>query len=185
MRQTRLIAVFVALALAVTAVAAEGLKSGPQPGEKVPGAFEPLNVTGAGAGRKACLFCKHGNNPVVMIFAREVSEPLTRLIKRVDQATAEHKDAKMGSFVVFLSDSPQMSDKLKELADREQIRETVLGLQGPTGPEAYKVSPDADVTVVLYTKRQVKANRAFARGELQDRDIDAIVSEVGQILPQQ
>lgn len=185
MRKTRLIAVFAALAFAVTALAADNIKSGPQPGEKVPGPFEPLNVTGSSAGQKACLFCKNGNNPVVMIFARECSEPVTKLIKRVDQTTAEHKDQKMGSFVVFLSDSPEMKDKLKELADREQIRECVLSMQEPTGPEAYKVSPDADVTVVLYTKRQVKANHAFAKGELQDRDIDTICSEVSQILPQQ
>jgi hypothetical protein len=44
--------------LAVGAFAAEGLKSGPAVGEKVPGTFEPLNVTGAMAGKKACLYCK-------------------------------------------------------------------------------------------------------------------------------
>ena len=36
------------------AVAAETLKSGPQPGNPVPGPFNPLNVTGSQAGKKAC-----------------------------------------------------------------------------------------------------------------------------------
>ena len=36
------------------AVAAETLKSGPQPGNQVPGPFNPLNVTGSAAGKKAC-----------------------------------------------------------------------------------------------------------------------------------
>ena len=40
--------------LAGVATAAE-LKSGPQPGDKIPGVFHPLNVTGSGAGQKRCL----------------------------------------------------------------------------------------------------------------------------------
>ena len=35
-------------------IAAESLKSGPQPGEFVPGPFNPLNVTGSAAGKKVC-----------------------------------------------------------------------------------------------------------------------------------
>ncbi len=35
-------------------MAGEGLKSGPQPGDMVPGPFNPLNVTGDNAGSKAC-----------------------------------------------------------------------------------------------------------------------------------
>jgi hypothetical protein len=35
-------------------VAGEGLKSGPQPGDMVPGPFNPLNVTGDNAGNKFC-----------------------------------------------------------------------------------------------------------------------------------
>jgi hypothetical protein len=36
------------------ALAAEGLKSGPQPGSKKILPFNPLNVTGADAGKKTC-----------------------------------------------------------------------------------------------------------------------------------
>lgn len=35
--------------------AGEALKSGPQPGKNIPGAFHPLNVTGKSAGMKNCL----------------------------------------------------------------------------------------------------------------------------------
>jgi hypothetical protein len=31
-----------------------GLKSGPEVGESIPGAFHPLNVTGPGAGSRVC-----------------------------------------------------------------------------------------------------------------------------------
>ncbi len=45
------------LAMALLAggvIAAEELKSGPQPGNAIPGPFHPLNVTGSAAGKKAC-----------------------------------------------------------------------------------------------------------------------------------
>ena len=43
---------FVVLALPAAALAE--LKSGPQPGENLPGPFHPLNVNGPAAGEKAC-----------------------------------------------------------------------------------------------------------------------------------
>ena len=55
--------------LAAVAVAADPLVSGPQVDGKVPGAFEPYNVTGEAAGTKNCLVCQNGENPVVMICA--------------------------------------------------------------------------------------------------------------------
>jgi hypothetical protein len=47
----------VALAALVTtsALAGDPLKSGPAAGTNIPGAFHPLNVTGASAGKKNCL----------------------------------------------------------------------------------------------------------------------------------
>src|SRR5581483_10780528 len=74
----------VALALCIGMnVAAEKIESGPQVGQSVPGPFHPLNINGPKAGEKNCLYCQNGNNPVAMIFAREVSEPLTTLIKKI------------------------------------------------------------------------------------------------------
>jgi hypothetical protein len=43
-----------------------------------------------------------------MIFAREITGPLTSLVKKIDAATGEHSDARMGSFVVFLNDDENM-----------------------------------------------------------------------------
>ena len=43
-----------AVAMSV-AFADDALKSGPQTGENIPGAFHPTNVTGAQAGKKHCL----------------------------------------------------------------------------------------------------------------------------------
>src|SRR5476651_2005302 len=109
----------VALVLFVgSAFAAEPVKSGPQVGEKVPGPFHPLNINGSMAGKKHCLFCENGGNPVAMTFARNVDTNLVDLIKKIEEATAKNADAKMGSFVVFLSDNKDMEAKLKETAEK-------------------------------------------------------------------
>jgi len=170
-----------ALALAIPA-SAEHIKSGPQAGEKVPGPFHPVNITGEHKGEKFCLFCVNGENPVAMIFAREASPELTRLIKKIDEATAKNKDKAMGSFVVFLNDKDGLDKDLAKLAEKEKIQKTVLSIDNPAGPKEYGVAQDADVTVVLYRERVVKANHAFKKGELTDKDIEKIVAEVPMIL---
>ena len=119
-----------------------------------------------------------------MIFAREVSDPLTSLVKKIDEETAKHKDAKMGSFVVFLSDDEGLENKLKELAKKDKLDHIVLTIDNPAGPPKYKVAKDAEVTVVLYNQRKVKANYAFKKGELKDADIDTTLGDVSKITPQ-
>ncbi|HWG42178.1 MAG TPA: hypothetical protein VN688_05280 [Gemmataceae bacterium] len=118
-----------------------------------------------------------------MIFAREINDGLTSLVKKLDEATADHSDCRMGSFVVFCSDEEGLENKLKDLAKKEKLKKIVLTIDNPAGPDAYKVAKDADVTVVLYSKQKVKANYAFKKGELKAKDIDEIVSSVSKILP--
>ena len=120
-----------------------------------------------------------------MIFAREISDPLTSLVKKIDAATSENKDCKMGSFVVFCSDDEGLEGKLKDLAKKEELKKIVLTIDNPAGPSAYKIAKDADVTVVLYQKQEVKANYAFKKGELKEKDIDRILNDVPKILPQE
>jgi hypothetical protein len=162
---------------------AADLKSGPQAGEKIPGPLHPLNCTGEHAGEKYCLYCENGDNPVAMIFAREVTPEVTRLIKRIDRATVDNKERSMGSFVVFLNDSDGLEKQLRELAKKEKIERCVLAIDDPEGPKDYNIAPQAEVTVVLYTKRIVKANHTFQKGQLDDKRIDAIVADFSKILP--
>ena len=184
MKMYRIAGLSLAGALLVSAVfAAETLKSGPQVDSDVPGPFHPLNVTGSAAGKKNCLYCQNGANPVAVVFAREVTPEVTKLIKKLDQCTAKNGECKMGSYVVFLCDKEGLSNELKQIADKEKIEHTVLSIDNPAGPQEYQICKDAEVTVLLYTKFKVKANYAFKKGELKQQDIDAIVKDVPKILP--
>ncbi len=117
-----------------------------------------------------------------MIFAREISDPLTSLVKQIDSATTAHADKKMGSFVVLLSDTKNLDKTLADLAKKEKIEHTVLSVDAPEGPKGYKIEKDADVTVVLYVKRNVKASHAFHKGELSATGIDKIMADLPKIL---
>jgi hypothetical protein len=160
------------------------LKSGPQVGEVArPKPFTPLHMNGPTPDEKVCLVCRNGNNPVAMIFARDTTNPnLVTLIKKLDDETVKNADKKMGSFAVFCNDTEGLDKKLKEVVKKENIKEFVLSIDNPAGPEPYKIAKDADVTVVLYTKSIVVANFAFKKGELKASDVDRIVGEVSKIV---
>jgi hypothetical protein len=184
MRRYRLAAAFLVLALAFPGVAsADPVESGPQAGQRVPGPFRPLHATGPHAGERVCLYCENGVHPVAMIFARQLSPELVALIKQVDAATAAHADCRMGSFVVFLSDSADLPGTLRQVAEREHIQRTILSTDAPAGPRRYNIAADADVTVILNTHRTVKANYAFRKGELNDRAIATVIGDIAKILP--
>ena len=117
-----------------------------------------------------------------MIFAREVSDSLTSLVKKLDAATAKNSKAKMGSFVVFCSDDDDLKDKLKELAKKEDLKKIILTIDKPDGPPTYKVAKEADITVVLYNDRKVEASHVFKRGEFNDKAVAAIMADVPKIL---
>ena len=177
-----LASILVVLAFAAAASAAEPIRSGLQAGEKITDIFEPLNVTGDHAGEPYCLICENGYAPVAMVFAREPSPPLMKLIARLDAATDANRKDVMGSFVVFLSDKDGLADQLKAVAKKESLKRIVLAIDQPSGPEGFKVAADADVTVVLYREHEVLANHAFRKGELTDEALAKIVADVPKIL---
>ncbi len=158
------------------------LTSGPQPGTELGESFEPINVTGEHAGERHCLVCENGLNPVVMIFAREPSDAVVSLLRKVDAATAKHRAAGLGSFAVFLSDKEGLDKQLVDAAKKNDLKQTVLSIDAPQGPDGYKVAKEADVTVVLYVHHFVKASHAFKAGELTEAAIDKIMADVPKIL---
>jgi len=87
----------------------------------------------------------------------------------------------MGSFVVFLNDQPELPKKLEVAAKKHKLNHIVLSTFEPAGPEGFEVSKDAAVTVVLYSEHTVRANHAFRRGELTDKEIEKVLGNVPKI----
>jgi hypothetical protein len=160
----------------------EPCKSGLRPGEKISTIFEPVNVTGQHAGEPYCLICENGLAPVAMLFARDLNEPLLKLLTRLDAATEKNRSQQMGSFVVFLSDKEGLQDELAAAAKKANLKHTILSIDKPAGPEGFNVAPDADLTVVLYREHAVKANHAFRKGEFTDQAAEKVLADLPKIL---
>jgi hypothetical protein len=121
---------------------------------------------------------------VVTVFAREITDELTSLVSKIDEKVAEHKDDQLASFLVVLTDDPDdVETKLTELAEKHEIKDVPLTLfDGEAGPPSYKIAKDADVTVLLWRRTNVKVNHAFAKDELDEKKVDAIIADISKIL---
>jgi hypothetical protein len=156
-------------------------------------------ITGPDAGRDVSLVCRYARRPVVMVFAREIDARVTRLLKKLDQATGDHQNdtlqTRLGSYLVLVCDAKDREAELKALAEKEQIRHTQLALLvinddrlgGNAGSGLHRVraklGTDAQLTVVLASELRVRASYAYRTGEFKDKDIDQILADLPKILP--
>ncbi|MHB1423839.1 MAG: hypothetical protein ACYC3I_11715 [Gemmataceae bacterium] len=173
---------FVVALLSSGMALAGSVTSGPQAGEKVPGPFKVLNITGPEAGQTSCQYCNHGTRPVAVIFTKTIAPEIVPLLKKIDAATAMNKEAGLGSFAVVCSDAAGMEQQLRAIAPQLGIQNTILTLYKAGGPEKYHLSPDADVTVLLYNHLTVKANHALKSAELTEAAMNAIVADIAKML---
>jgi hypothetical protein len=121
---------------------------------------------------------------VVTIIARAITDDLTSLVKAIDSKVGANKSKQMAAFVVFLSeDTDKLEPQLKALAKEKGIKNTPLTvMEGATGPPAYKIAKNAEVTVMLWVGGRVQANHAFTKGKLDKAAIDKIVEDTAKIL---
>jgi hypothetical protein len=155
-------------------------KSGPQPGQR-PGPYAAVISTGPERGQSYCYICETADRPAVVIFARSLSEPLGRLVQKLDKALAEYKAGELRAWVTLLNNNqPECDAKVIDWGKRFAIRSIPLGVfESADGPPSYRLAREADVTVLLFVKKKVMANYAFRTGEL----TEARLAEVLQSLP--
>jgi len=110
-----------------------------------------------------------------VIFARENSDDLTSLVKKIDA------ESKINSFIVYLSDDEKFQNGLKGFAEKNKIEHTILSIDNPAGPKGYNIAKEADVTVLLYKGKKVEANHAFRKGELNSGAIERVIADLAKI----
>jgi hypothetical protein len=118
---------------------------------------------------------------VVCVFTRKTSEPLTSLVKKIDEKIGEN--SKLKSFVVIVpkkGDKP--ADELRKLAADASIKHVPLTIgESPDGPPDYELSKDADITVLMWSQHRVKVNHAY-KGDLAEKDVEEIVADIPKLL---
>ena len=168
-----------ALLFALAAISAEELVSGPQVGSTMPGQFFAVPVNGPDAGDETCLYCKFGNATSAMIFAPMHSPELSRLVKALEPI-GRKAEAECG-LAAIVTDPGSRRD-LGRLADEANLKRMILATVEADRVKEYELSPKVAVTVVLYSRKTVRANFAFAPGSMSDAELAKVVEAVRQRL---
>ena len=182
------------LMLCGSLVAAQNIQSGLKAGTNIPGPFHPLVVLHAElpnrAGKRWDFTEQYGRQPYVLIFARTAGEPLAGLLAKLNAEMAKHRDAKGNAdassaavyCAVILCDQNGSDDPLKTIAKRFKIKHVSFAIDKSAGPRAYRLNPEADITISLISQRKVEANYAFKREELRDMHVGQIVGDLEKIV---
>jgi hypothetical protein len=115
-----------------------------------------------------------------------LSDPLAKLTLQLDKALADHKTTGLRAWVTFLhEDQTSFDSKVVKWSQDHAIRRVPLGVfEDAGGPPSYRLSRDADVTVLLFVKQQVAANFAFRAGELNEERIGEVIKALPRIVGQ-
>jgi hypothetical protein len=181
--KTGILSVVAGLAWVGVGGAADPCVSGQQPGQR-PGPYSFLVATGANRGQSCCFICETAERPAVVVFARAPGDGLAKLVQGLDKALAAHKAADLRGWVTFLSDDQTAMDpEVVKWGRKSGVRDVPLGVfEHADGPPSYKLSRDADVTVLLFVKAKVVANFAFRPGELTEEKAAEVLKALPQVV---
>jgi hypothetical protein len=172
------------LAVSAGFVVAAEIQSGLEKGKGVP-PFNVKDVTGPNKdGDELCYRCRYGNQPVVSVFAKEMTEEVAQLSKELDNVVAKNRDQKMAGFVVLMTETPEKAaPALAAAAKKHKISQMPLTTYaGAKGPDGYKINAKADVTVMMWVDGKVKVSQGLNTSDLNKETIAKLVGETKNIL---
>src|SRR5262245_39817555 len=171
-----------ALAFPVSISLDDPCKSGPKPGQR-PGPYSALVSVGPQRGTQHCFICEAADRPIIIVFARNLGDPLGRLVSKLDKVMTDNQKLELKSWVTFLAEDQAAGDpKVVEWGKKHATGNVPLMVfEDVVGPPAYLIAREADVTVLLAVKQKVVANFAYRAGELNDSAIDSILGAVPKI----
>jgi hypothetical protein len=176
MRHTLLSLLF----LAAPAFAADPCVSGVPVGKR-PGPYSFLVATGPEAGKQTCFICEQEDKPTAVVFTRKLSDPLGKLLAGLDAEATTRKDSGFKAWMTQLTAKADL-DGLSGWAKKQGLKSVAVGgFEDADGPPAYKLTADADVTVLLFVKQKVVANFAFRDGELTDDAVKDVLKSVPKL----
>lgn len=168
--------------LSLSAHAANPCVSGLAPGQK-PGPYSSVVSVGKERGQSHCFICATEDRPAVVVFARTPDDALGKLTRGLDKALVDHKTSELRAWVTFLNaDQTNFDPKVVAWSKKEAVRQVPLSVfEDADGPPSYRLSRDAEVTVLVFVKQKVVANFAFRAGELSDEHIADVLKAVAGV----
>jgi hypothetical protein len=166
----------------VGAAAQEPCRSGLQPGVR-PGPYSQVVVTGPHRGSPFCFICDTADKPAAIVFARQPTDELGKLLHGIDLAVAKNNAADMRAWTTFLNeDQASIDGKIVKWAQKHALKSVHLGVfEDAGGPPSYKLARDAEVTVLLSFEQKVVHNFAFRSGELTEVRIEEVLKALQRL----
>jgi hypothetical protein len=160
----------------------EPCKSGPQPDQR-PGPYSSLVSVGSQRGQPHCFICEAADRPIIIVFARSLSDPLGKLVRKMDKLMIDHKAVELKTWVTFLAeDQTALDPQVVQWGQKHAAGKVPLTVfEDLVGPPTYLIHREADVTVLLSVKQKVVANFAFRKGDLNEAAIEQIMKAAPRI----
>ncbi|MGE3807863.1 MAG: hypothetical protein AB7K24_24630 [Gemmataceae bacterium] len=143
----RFVATLAVFGFALTLAHADDLKTD----AKFGGAFNVKAFTGEKKGETLCYVCKYNAEArpaVVLIFTKKADENIATMVKSVDEVQKSNKD--LGTVVVGISGVTGAD--LEKLQETHKLTTPLTVASDKDGPSRYSLTPDAEVTVLVYKK---------------------------------
>lgn len=147
------------------------LASGLSLGANCP-AFDPLHLSGADTGKKACPMCKYGQGQGIMVWFNHANvDQLKDFVVGLEKEMQTKGESKIRVFMIYMNpfykDNPNvkpediLKGKLKKWADEQGLKKVAMTwIPSPADEETaglYEINPKAKNTVFVYKKREVTA----------------------------
>lgn len=81
----------------------------------------------------------------------------------------------------MMSDEENVKDVATKFAEANKVKNTVFAIDNVSGPKAYKIAKEAEITVLLYTGGEVKANHAYRKSDFNAAAVEAIIKDLPKI----
>ena len=96
------------------------------------------------------------------------------LVKQIDAMVVAQHEKKLAAVVNFLGEADDKTkEKINEFGKKLALKEVPLAIT--TDGDKFKISDDAEVTVMIYRGKKVKFNYAMAKGGLDEKTVATIV----------
>lgn len=170
----------VALCCSGISYSAEPCISGIPIGQR-PGPYSFLVATGPQRGQQTCYVCETGDNPGCVIFARKASDSLGQLLLKIEPIVSREKSP-IKTWLTILGEKTISIDDLGKWSKAHGLKSIPVGIfDDEDGPPSYKISQDAEITVLIFNQKKVVNNFAFRSGELNEKSIKQIVESLSNL----
>ncbi len=146
-----------------------------------PGPYSFLVATGPQRGQQTCYVCETGENPGCVIFARKASDSLGQLLLKIEPVVNREKSP-IKTWMTILGEKTITIDNLAKWAKAQGLKSIPVGIfDYEDGPPSYKISQDAEITILIFNQKKVVNNFAFRSGELNEKSIKQIVESLSHL----